>query len=145
MATKFQFSHPVLDLYFLVNEKSSTVAELWDGNVLKCTFRMSVDDRPFALWEEVVQLARTIVFCDDPDSLVWLFISTGVYSSRSLYGIINFRGVLPVYEPAVWKLNIPPRVQIFFYGFSLKTDCLLEIMSIKGNKWMILLACSVVN
>lgn len=32
-------------LYRIVNEKGFTVAELWDGNQLKCTFRRTVDNR----------------------------------------------------------------------------------------------------
>jgi len=41
-----------------------------------------------------------------------------VYSSQSLYKIINFRGILPVYVPAVWNLKIPPRVHFFLWLLS---------------------------
>jgi hypothetical protein len=41
-----------------------------------------------------------------------------VYSSKSLYAIVNFRGVQPVYLPAVWDLKIPPRIQNFLWLFS---------------------------
>ena len=53
------------------------------------------------LWLEVVQLASTIVFSDDEDALVCKFNSNGVYSSQSLYKIVNFRGIVPVHVPAV--------------------------------------------
>jgi hypothetical protein len=33
----------------------------------------------------------------------------------SLYAIINFRGVTPIYVPAVWKLMVPPRVHLFLW------------------------------
>jgi hypothetical protein len=33
------------DLYVIVNEKSGTIAELWDGCNLKCTFRRIVNER----------------------------------------------------------------------------------------------------
>jgi len=65
------------------------------------------------LWLEVVQLASTIVFTDDEDSLIWLFNSNGVYYFQPLYKIINFRGIMPVHVPHVWNLKIPPGVQIF--------------------------------
>jgi hypothetical protein len=35
-----------------------------------------------------------------------------------MYALVNFRGVRPVYLPAVWKLKIPPRVQVFLCIFS---------------------------
>jgi hypothetical protein len=41
--------------------------------------------------------------------------SSGVYSSQTLYGVVNFRGVTPNFLPAVWKLNVPPRIQFFLW------------------------------
>ena len=32
------------DLYVLVNEKNKTIADLWDGQELKCTFRRTFSD-----------------------------------------------------------------------------------------------------
>jgi hypothetical protein len=49
-------------IYSIANEQNKSVAELWDGVNLKCTFRRCVDRRLFELWEEVVSLASTIVF-----------------------------------------------------------------------------------
>jgi hypothetical protein len=91
------------------------VFDLWDGMNLKCTFRRSVDERLFSLWEEIVSLASTVEFSEEEDSMIWIFSSNGIYSSQSLYRVINNRGVLPVYEPSVWKLHIPPRVQFFLW------------------------------
>jgi hypothetical protein len=45
--------------------------------------------------------------------MIWMYESKGIYSSKSLYAIINFRGVKPIYLLVVWKLKIPPRIQIF--------------------------------
>jgi hypothetical protein len=72
------------DLYTLVNEKTGTVAELWDGQNLRCTFRRTVSERLGRVWMEVVQLASTITFSDEEDALIWKFTSNGVYSSQSL-------------------------------------------------------------
>jgi hypothetical protein len=60
---------------------------------LKCTFRRCVDLRLLHLWEEVVSIAEAIVLSGEEDVMVWQFHSSGVYSSQSLYGVINFRGV----------------------------------------------------
>lgn len=40
------------------------------------------------------------------------------YTVQSLYVVINHRGVTSVYVQAVWKLNIPPRVQVFLWLLS---------------------------
>jgi hypothetical protein len=76
---------------------------------LKCTSRR---------WEEVVNIAADINFTDEEDALIWQFQSSGVYSSQSLYGVINFKGVIPVYIPAVWKLLVSPRVHFFLWLMS---------------------------
>lgn len=81
-----------------------------DGTELKCTFRTCFDQRLMNLWLEIIQLASTISFTNDEDALIWQFSSNGIYSSQSLYRVINFRGILPVYVPAVWHLKVPPRV-----------------------------------
>jgi hypothetical protein len=105
------------EIYVLINEKAATVADLWDGENPKCTFTRYVDNRLLNLWCEVVQLASTIVFSEEEASLIWQFNSTAVCSSQSLYKVINFRGVIPFYVPAVWNLKIPPRVHFFPVAF----------------------------
>ncbi|KAJ1270694.1 hypothetical protein BS78_06G071300 [Paspalum vaginatum] len=97
------------DLYILVNEKTKAVADLWDGESLKCTFRRSFDGVLYQAWLEVIQLAYTIRLSDEEDELIWQFNSNGVYSSQSLYKIINFRGIQQVHFSGLWGLKIPPR------------------------------------
>ncbi|XBH79743.1 hypothetical protein VPH35_105647 [Triticum aestivum] len=81
-------------------------------------------------WYELIEIAKSIAFTDECDSLVWQYESSGQYSSTSLYAIINFRGVTPVFLPAVWKIIIPPRVHIFlwllFYNKLMTRDNLLK-------------------
>jgi hypothetical protein len=52
---------------------------------------------------------------NEEDEMVWMFSSNGIYSSQSLYKIINFRGIKPVHVPALWHLKIPPRVHFFLW------------------------------
>lgn len=77
---------------------------------LKCTFRRYIDGRLMQLWLEIRQLASTIVFSEEEDAFIWHFNSNSNYSRQSLYKVINFKGVVPVYVPAVWRLKVPPRI-----------------------------------
>ena len=52
------------------------------------------------------------------DALVWQYGSKGIYTTQSLYAVINFRGVRPVFIPSVWKIQILPRVQVFLWLLS---------------------------
>jgi hypothetical protein len=106
------------ELHLILNEQNKAFAELWDGTQLKCLFRRCVDRRVFQLWDEVVSLASSITLTEEEDEPIWQFNSTGVYSSQSLYVVINFRGVQPVYVPAVWKIIVPPRIHFFLWLLS---------------------------
>jgi hypothetical protein len=64
--------------------------------------------RLFNPWEEVLSIASSLELSSEEDEPVWQYNSSGIYSSQSLYRVISFIGVLPVYVPAVWKLRIPP-------------------------------------
>jgi hypothetical protein len=94
------------------------VFDLWDDTDLKCTFRRGADDRLMLRWQEIIQLASSIAFTDDEDSLIWTFNSKGTYSSQSLYKVINFRGIKSIFVPAVWRLKVPPRVHFFLWLLS---------------------------
>ena len=52
-------------LYRIVNEKNMTMAEIWDGENLKCTFTRTVYSNLEEQWWEVVQLASTINFSEE--------------------------------------------------------------------------------
>ena len=50
--------------------------------------------------------------------MIWKYVSKGINSSKSIYDVVNFRGVQHVYLPAVWSIRVPPRVQGFLWHFS---------------------------
>jgi hypothetical protein len=45
--------------------------EAWDGQTLKFSFRRIVGERVMNQWHEVVQIANTIKFSDEPDAVIW--------------------------------------------------------------------------
>ena len=105
-------------LYVINNEKGITIERAWDGVNLKLTFRRAIPERLMLLWEELLQIASTIEFSDNDDDIIWQYDSKEKYSVQSLYSVVSFRGVTPVYVPAVWKLIIPPRIHIFLWLLS---------------------------
>jgi hypothetical protein len=103
------------DLYCLVNEQQLTVAQAWDGENLKFTFRRTVSPTLYLRWMELIQIMRSVSLSLDEDMPIWEFHESGQYSVSSFYAIINNRGVVPVHTPAVWKLNVPPRLHVFLW------------------------------
>ena len=121
------------ELYEIVNEKAGTVFDLWDKENLKCTFRRTVGQKLMNDWLEVKQLASAINFTSEEDSLIWMFSSKGVYSSQTLYKIINFRGVTQIHVSAVWKLVIPPRVQFLLWLLSKNRNLTRDVLESRGK------------
>jgi hypothetical protein len=106
------------DIYYIVNQQTKTIEDLWDGSQLRCTFRRTFTAELLVQWQEILVIASTISFTNSEDQLIWQFESNGVYSSQSMYALVNFRGVKQIFLPAVWKLKIPPRIQVFLWPFS---------------------------
>jgi hypothetical protein len=73
----------------------------------------------------------------EDDALIWQHNSAGLYSSQSFYSIVNFRGVIHVYLPSVWKLVVLPRVHFFLWLLSnnkiLTMDNLEKRMNLTDN------------
>jgi hypothetical protein len=86
--------------------------------VIKLSFKRWFSQKILSLWGELVAIIQDLVLSDEEDQMVWKLNTSGVYSSQSLYGVLDFRGITPVFVPAVWKLNIPPRVQVFLWLIS---------------------------
>ena len=59
-----------------------------------------------------------ISLLNEQDQIIWSFNSNGKFSVQSLYDVINHIGVMPVYVHAVWKLQIPPGMQIFLWSLA---------------------------
>ena len=106
------------EIYFVSNQQTQTISELWDGEQLRCTFRRTFTESMMVQWKELLSIVRSVTLSWEEDQPIWQYESKGVYSSRSMYAIVNFRGVRQIYLLAVWQLKIPPRVQIFLWLFS---------------------------
>jgi hypothetical protein len=89
------------------------VDEVWVDGELRLTFRRTFSERMLEIWDELMIVVENVVLWNETDALVWGYNSVGVYSSQSMYVVINYRGVTPVYVPAVWKINVPPKIQFF--------------------------------
>jgi hypothetical protein len=105
------------DIYFVSNQQTQTVSDIWDGQQIRCTFRRTFSEEMMVQCQELLVIINTISFSEDEDQLIWQYETNGVYSSSSMYSLVNLRGVHPVFLPPVWELKIPPRIQVFLDFF----------------------------
>jgi hypothetical protein len=103
----------VVPFMHLCDQTGMSVANVWDGVEVKLTFRRTFSEEMMERWNELTEIISSVRFNEDSDTLVWQYESKGEYSTQSLYAVINFKGVVPIYIPAVWKLKVPPKVQVF--------------------------------
>ena len=59
-------------------------------------------------WFQLEEIAKSITFTAEPDALIWQLDNKEKYSSSSLYHVINFRGVQPVFIPVVLEIESSP-------------------------------------
>jgi hypothetical protein len=115
------------DLYSVCNEKTKCVPEVWVEGELRLSFRRTFTYEMMQSWEELMSIVETVALSSETDALVWVYNTSGTYSSQSFYATIDFRGVTPVYIPAVWTICVPPKIHLF-YGCYLTIDWLQSII-----------------
>jgi len=105
-----QFWH----LYVINNEQGATISQVWDGTDLKLTFRRTVSQQLMLQWEELFQVASSVVLNNEEDAVIWKFNSNGKYSVQSLYVVLSFKGVYRLHFGDV-EIKHPPRVHMFLW------------------------------
>jgi hypothetical protein len=108
------------------------ISDIWVDGELRLTFRRTFDERMMVSWHEVEAVVEDLVLSEESDALVWGYNSSGIYSLQSLYAIINYRGVNPVFVPAVWKINVPPKIQMFLWLLSHNKLATVDNLNKKG-------------
>lgn len=64
-------------------------------------------------WFQLVEFADSIAYFVDCDALVWQLENKGIYSTSSLYHVINFRGIQSIFVPVVWNLRVSQKSMSF--------------------------------
>ena len=60
-------------------------------------------------------MARNTSFTHNSDNIAWRWNTSGSFTVRSIYQILNFRGVNDNKFAVVWELPIPPKIRIFVW------------------------------
>jgi hypothetical protein len=87
----------------VANEQNYIIFELWDGEHLRVNFIRHFDHRFMLQWYEILQILQTLQPTAENDALRWKFEPNGFFSVKSMYAIINYRGIMPVHVHLVWK------------------------------------------
>jgi hypothetical protein len=66
-------------------------------------------------WYDSIQIPQNLLLDDEDDALIWMWEPNRVYSVKSIYAVVNFRGMVHVNIYFVWSLKVPPNVQFFLW------------------------------
>lgn len=66
-------------------------------------------------WNELLSTLSHLSFTHEIDKLAWRWDSTGSFSVKSIYHLLNYRGVLTRQPLLLWSLPIPPKIRIFIW------------------------------
>ena len=67
-------------LYVINNQQGKTIKQVWDGQVLRLTFRRTVSENLMNMWYELLSIAENLNLQEDNDQIIWSFSSNGKYS-----------------------------------------------------------------
>jgi hypothetical protein len=88
------------DIYVIANDHNVSISKVWDGLNLKITFRRYFSPDMMKASNDLFNIVKDLKLNDSEDSIVWNYYdSKGIYTVKSLYSIIYFRGVLPTDIP----------------------------------------------
>ena len=68
-----------------------------------------------AEWNDLFNDIKNTVLVDKRDTVCWDFDTKGIYTVKSFYNIINFRGVSPGNSISIWNIKVPLRIHIFLW------------------------------
>jgi hypothetical protein len=64
-------------------------------------------------WLEIVQIAQTLNLNNEQDTMILKFEANDMFSVKSMFVVVNFRGVAPVNIHSVWMIKEPPKIHFF--------------------------------
>jgi hypothetical protein len=96
------------------------------------TFRRTFTERLMQFWREMLAVMEETNLSDEADALIWCCTKSGVFSTQSSYSVISYRGVTPLYIPAVWNICVPPKIHLFLWLLSHNKLATVDNLNKKG-------------
>jgi hypothetical protein len=105
-------------VYGCCRDKNAIVRDCWASSSWDFDFCRTFGPDELKEWEELLSLLQDFNFSDSPDRAIWVLEKTGVFSTRSLYRSLSFRGVINKRMQLVWESKLPMKIKVFLWlGF----------------------------
>lgn len=68
----------------MCREQGHTIRQTWDGEQLMLSFRRNFSPQLMSQWHGLEAISSSVVYQDNPESLIWQYENSGVYYFFSL-------------------------------------------------------------
>lgn len=131
-------------VYGCCRDKNAIVRDCWVSSSWDFDFCRTFGPDELKEWEELLSLLQDFNFSDSPDRAVWVLEKTGVFSTRSLYRSLSFRGVINKRLQLVWESKLPMKIKVFLWlGFQNRLPSgAAQPLSVENGREMIGVTCA---
>lgn len=103
------------EIYEKCRNKQATVAECWDNGCWGFDFHRTFREHERERWDDLLTALQGVALNDRQDSISWALEKKGVYTTKSMYRMLAFRGVSSKRATKLWKCKIPLKIKIFLW------------------------------
>lgn len=99
----------------MCTNKSITLSEVVQSQGAVIKFRRQFDRITLDEWLTILHHISTVTFTHEHDKVAWKWEASGLFSVKSLYKMLNFRGVIFPNSMIGWTLPVPPKIKTFMW------------------------------
>ncbi|KAL6607011.1 hypothetical protein ACP70R_042664 [Stipagrostis hirtigluma subsp. patula] len=105
-------------LFAICNQQLASVDDLWSLDGWKFSFRRAFGPAKVAEWNIFLNLLGEVELVEEDDEVIWALNKSGKYSTKSLYNLLTFHGVIDVRRKEPWQAKIPLKIKNFIWLLS---------------------------
>ena len=92
-----------------------------------------LDEGEFSEWADLMTLLEGVRISSDTDQIKWVHEKSGCFTTRSMYRLMTYRGVVNKRMLKLWKSRLSMKLKVFIWLAT--QDRLQAGLALKKKKW----------
>ena len=102
-------------LYASCENKEILVGDCWDNGNWNINFRRTFGHLEVKEWESLMLELANVQIGGDEDKVKWKMEKSGLYSTKSMYRLLSFEGVINKWLQKLWNNRTPTKLKVFLW------------------------------
>jgi hypothetical protein len=102
-------------IFTIYNQQEWSVHRVLNSDQLNLTFRRNFGDIENQEYIELREMMSEIQLTNSHDSVRWILVRSGNFTTFSLYNELTFTGFSDRLMQCLWKTKVPLKIKIFFW------------------------------